>query len=42
MQCAMTDTLTVYGDVMTGNVESVIFPARGQYRSCLVIQGQSG
>jgi len=36
----VTDTLTVYGDVMTGNVESVSFPRAGQVSRLLVIQGQ--
>ena len=34
------DALTVYGDVMTGNVESVSFPRAGQVSHLLVIQGQ--
>jgi RND family efflux transporter MFP subunit len=36
----VTDTLTVYGDVMTGKVESVSFPRAGQVSHLLVLQGQ--
>jgi RND family efflux transporter MFP subunit len=36
----VTDTLTVYGDVMTGKVESISFPRAGQVSRLLVVQGQ--
>jgi membrane fusion protein, multidrug efflux system len=36
----VTDTLTVYGDVMTGKVESINFPRAGQVSRLLVVQGQ--
>jgi len=36
----VTDTLTVYGDVMTGKVESISFPRAGQVSRLLVLQGQ--
>jgi membrane fusion protein, multidrug efflux system len=36
----VTDTLTVYGDVMTGKVESISFPRAGQVSHLLVLQGQ--
>ena len=36
----LADTLTVYGDVMTGKVESISFPRAGQVSRLLVLQGQ--
>jgi membrane fusion protein (multidrug efflux system) len=36
----VTDTLIVYGDVMTGKVESISFPRAGQVSRLLVVQGQ--
>jgi membrane fusion protein (multidrug efflux system) len=36
----VSDTLTVYGDVMTGKVESISFPRAGQVSRLLVTQGQ--
>jgi membrane fusion protein (multidrug efflux system) len=36
----VTDSLTVYGDVTTGKVESISFPRAGQVSRLLVTQGQ--